>query len=183
MDEFDDYAGLFAEQGDFDIPENYNLGVSWQATPQLRLAMDYQRINYSDVNSIANASLVPFPLGSDSGPGFGWSDVDVWKFGVEYKHNPAWTYRAGYNHGDNPISSSDVTFNILAPGVVQDHVTLGFTNTLQSGDEWSMSFMYAFNEEVSGASILPVFQGGSPAGTETIEMYQWSLGVQYSWKM
>jgi long-chain fatty acid transport protein len=183
MDEFDDYAGLFAEQGDFDIPENYNLGVSWQATPQLRLAMDYQRINYSDVNSIANASMVPFPLGSDSGPGFGWSDVDVWKFGVEYKHNPAWTYRAGYNHGDNPISSSDVTFNILAPGVVQDHVTLGFTNTLQSGDEWSMSFMYAFNEEVSGASILPVFQGGSPAGTETIEMYQWSLGVQYSWKM
>jgi long-chain fatty acid transport protein len=183
MDEFDDYAGLFAEQGDFDIPENYNLGVSWQATPQLRLAMDYQRINYSDVHSIANASMVPFPLGSDSGPGFGWSDVDVWKFGVEYKHNPAWTYRAGYNHGDNPISSSDVTFNILAPGVVQDHVTLGFTNTLQSGDEWSMSFMYAFNEEVSGASILPVFQGGSPAGTETIEMYQWSLGVQYSWKM
>lgn len=183
MDEFDDYAGLFAEQGDFDIPENYNLGVSWQATPQLRLAMDYQRINYSDVNSIANASLVPFPLGADNGPGFGWSDVDVWKFGVEYKHNPAWTYRAGYNHGDNPISSSDVTFNILAPGVVQDHVTLGFTNTLQSGNEWSMSFMYAFNEEVSGASILPVFQGGAPAGTETIEMYQWALGVQYSWKM
>jgi len=183
MDEFDDYAGLFAEQGDFDIPENYNLGVSWQATPQLRLAMDYQRINYSDVNSIANASLVPFPLGSDNGPGFGWSDIDVWKLGVEYKDNPAWTYRAGYNHGDNPISSSDVTFNILAPGVVQDHVTLGFTNTLQSGDEWSMSFMYAFNEEVSGASILPAFQGGSPAGTETIEMYQWSLGVQYSWKM
>jgi hypothetical protein len=35
--EFDDYAGLFAEQGDFDIPENWNLGVSWQATPQLRL--------------------------------------------------------------------------------------------------------------------------------------------------
>ena len=183
MDEFDDYAGLFAEQGDFDIPENYNLGVSWQATPQLRLAMDYQRINYSDVNSIANASLVPFPLGSDDGPGFGWSDIDVWKLGIEYKHNQAWTYRAGYNHGDNPISSRDVTFNILAPGVVQDHVTLGLTNTLQSGDEWSMSFMYAFNQEVSGTSVLPAFAGGSPGGTETIEMYQWALGVQYSWKM
>ena len=191
MDEFDDYAGLFAEQGDFDIPENYNLGVSWQATPQLRLAMDYQRINYSGVDSIANPSSnlfncindPSFCLGGDNGPGFGWSDIDVWKLGIEYKHNQAWTYRAGYNHGDNPISSSDVTFNILAPGVVQDHVTLGFTNTLQSGDEWSMGFMYAFNEEVSGASLLPALQGGSPAGTETIEMYQWSLGVQYSWKM
>jgi long-chain fatty acid transport protein len=76
-----------------------------------------------------------------------------------------------------------MSFNILAPGVVQDHVTLGLTNTLQSGNEWSMSFMYAFNEEVSGTSVLPAFAGGVPGGTETIEMYQWALGVQYSWKM
>lgn len=27
FEEFDEYAGLFAEQGGFDIPENYNLGV------------------------------------------------------------------------------------------------------------------------------------------------------------
>ena len=31
MDKFDKYKGLFAEQGDFDIPENFNLGVAWKA--------------------------------------------------------------------------------------------------------------------------------------------------------
>ncbi|MFO7543559.1 MAG: outer membrane protein transport protein, partial [Thiobacillus sp.] len=120
FEEFDKYKGLFAEQGDFDIPENYNLGVAWQATPQVKLALDYQRINYSGVNSINNPSLVMAPLGADNGPGFGWSDVDAWKLGVEYKYSPKLVLRAGYNHGDNPISSSDVTFNILAPGVVKD---------------------------------------------------------------
>lgn len=184
FDEFDEYAGLFAEQGGFDIPENYNLGVAWQATPVLKLALDYQRISYSDVNSINNPSLVPFPLGADNGPGFGWQDIDVWKLGAEYKYSQQLTLRAGWNHGDNPISASDVTFNILAPGVIEDHVTVGFTYTLASGNELTMSYMHGFSNDVSGASILPVF-GGAPApmGTETIEMDQNALGIQYSWKM
>jgi long-chain fatty acid transport protein len=181
--EFDEYAGLFAEQGGFDIPENYNLGVAWQATPAVKLALDYQRISYSDVNSIANQSLVPFPLGADNGPGFGWEDIDVWKLGAEYKYSQQLTLRAGWNHGDNPITPANVTFNILAPGVIEDHLTLGFTYTMASGDELTMSYMHGFSSDVSGASILPAFMGGAPAGTETIEMDQNALGIQYSWKM
>jgi len=181
--EFDEYAGLFAEQGGFDIPENYNLGVAWQATPEFKLALDYQRINYSGVNSIANQSLVPFPLGADNGPGFGWEDIDVWKLGAEYIVNQQLTLRAGYNHGDNPITAANVTFNIIAPGVIEDHLTVGFTYTLASGDELTMSYVHAFSNDVSGASILPAFMGGAPAGTETIEMDQNLLGIQYSWKM
>jgi long-chain fatty acid transport protein len=183
FEEFEEYAGLFAEQGDFDIPENYNLGVAWQATPAFKLALDYQRINYSDINSIANASLVPFLLGADNGPGFGWQDIDVWKLGAEYKYSQQLTLRAGWSHGDNPITPADVTFNILAPGVIEDHLTLGFTYTLASGNELTMSYMHGFSSDVSGASILPAFMGGAPAGTETIEMDQNALGIQYSWKM
>jgi long-chain fatty acid transport protein len=186
FEEFDKYKGLFAEQGDFDIPENYNLGVAWQATPVVKLALDYQRINYSGVKSINNPSLVMAPMGADNGPGFGWTDIDVWKLGVEYKHSQQMTLRAGYNHGDNPIGSSDVTFNILAPGVIKDHVTLGFTYTVASGNELTMSYMHGFKNDVNGASILPVmFSGGMapPAGNEKIEMYQNAIGIQYSWKM
>ena len=79
-----------------------------------------------------------------------------------------------------------MTFNILAPGVIEDHLTVGFTYTLASGDEVSMSYMHGFSSDVSGASILPVlFSGGTqpPSGVETIEMDQNLLGIQYSWKM
>ena len=183
FDEFSKYAGLFAEQGGFDIPENYNLGVAWQATPAVKLALDYQRINYSKVNSVGNASanslLGVAPLGADNGSGFGWDDVGVWKLGMEYKYSQQLTLRAGYSHNDNPISGSDmgeVMFNILAPAVNTDHASLGFTYTLASGNEVTMAYTHAFDNKVSGAD--PFFMG-----TDTIKMYQNSLGIQYSWKM
>lgn len=191
FEEFDKYRGLFAEGGDFDIPENYNLGLAWQASPQLLIALDYQRINYSKEGPIANASSnlalcaggsPAHCLGGPLGAGFGWQDVDVWKLGVEYKHSKALTLRAGYNHGDNPIRSSDVTFNILAPGVVKDHVTLGMTYALASGNELTVSYMHAFKKDVTGTSLLAGF-GAPPTTTETIKMHQNSLGVAYSWKM
>lgn len=179
MEEFDKYRGLFAEQGDFDIPSTWSLGIAVQATPEVKLALDYQRINYSDVKAIANPSsnvLLPAPFGADNGPGFGWQDVDVWKLGVEYAYSKNLTLRAGWNHGDNPIRPADVTFNILAPGLVKDHLTLGFTYTLPSGSELTMAYMHAFEESVTGANLLgPV--------TDTIKMYQNSIGVAYSWKM
>lgn len=179
FEEFDKYRGLFAEQGDFDIPENFNLGVAWQATPSVKLALDYQRINYSDVKAINNPSTSG-SLGNDNGPGFGWEDIDVWKLGMEYKYSSNLTLRAGYSHGDQPIQSRDVTFNILAPAVIKDHVTLGFTYTLASGNEVTMSYMHAFKNDVTGAPNTSYFPAG---GTEKIEMYQNSLGIQYSWKM
>jgi long-chain fatty acid transport protein len=40
MDQFDDYAGLFADAGSFDIPESHGAGVSWQATAAFTVAAD-----------------------------------------------------------------------------------------------------------------------------------------------
>jgi long-chain fatty acid transport protein len=203
FEEFDDYKGLFAEGGDFDIPENWNLGLAWQATPSLLIGLDYQRINYSGVDSVSNPSdnffgcvfpnglfVQPFGvdpmgggnagnsycLGGNNGSGFGWDDINIWKIGAEYKYSKQWTFRAGYSHTDNPISKADAEFNILAPAVIQDHVTVGFTYTLASGDEVTMAYMHGFENDVKGPSL---FFGGQ----DKIEMYQNSLGIQYSWKM
>ena len=183
MTKFGKYSGLFADGGLFDIPENYSVGFAWKATPGLTLAADYQRINYGGVSSIGNPSTNHAQLGAAGGPGFGWKDINVWKLGGEYRYDKQWTFRAGYNHCDNPIQSRDVTFNILAPGVIEDHLTLGATYTMPSGGELTLAYMHAFQNSVSGASILPVFSGGSPSGTETIKMYENSIGISYGWKM
>jgi long-chain fatty acid transport protein len=105
--------------------------------------------------------------------------MDVWKLGAEYKYNQQLTLRAGYSHADQPIPSSDVTFNSIAPAVVEDHVTLGFTYTLASGNELTMAYMHAFKNDVTG----PVNMYFPVGGTDKIQMYQNSLGIQYSWKM
>jgi long-chain fatty acid transport protein len=189
MDNFDKYKGLFAQSGGFDIPSNWSLGVAFRPTPAWLVALDYERINYSDVDSVHNRSNLILQcaggnqsncLGGANGAGFGWQSINVWRLGVQYEINPQWTVRAGYNHSDNPIQSQDVTFNILAPGVMQDHVTLGATWAWDRQNEITGAFMYAFQNDVSGASLFnSFFPPGAANMQEKIQMYEWSLGVQY----
>ena len=184
MSKFDKYKGLFAEGGDFDIPSTYGLGIAVKATPQLTVAADVQRINYSDVNSVGNLSLSNLfagnQLGSDNGPGFGWRDVTVVKLGASYAYNDSLTVRAGYNHSTQPIRSSETLFNILAPGVVQDHVTLGATYELPNKSELSFAYMHAFEENVNGSGSIPA---GFGSGEANLKMYQDSLGIAYGWQL
>jgi long-chain fatty acid transport protein len=181
MSKFDKYKGLFAEQGDFDIPSSYGVGIAVKATPQLTIAADVQRINYSDIASIGNVSLPKLGngLGSDNGAGFGWRDITATKLGASYAYSDALTLRAGYNHSTQPVRQTDTLFNILAPGVVQDHATLGATYVLPNKAELSFSYTHAFKENVNGNGSLQGFGGGEA----NLKMYQDSLGIAYGWQL
>ena len=186
MGKFDKYKELFAEQGGFDLPENWNVGIAVKAAPALTVALDYQQINYSGVNSVGNPSTnlgatISGTLGPSNGRGFGWGDAHVWKLGAEYAVNSALTVRAGYSHTDNPIQGRDVTFNILAPGVIQDHYTLGFTYGVAKDAEVTVAYMHAAENSVSGSSLFNTWTGNT-SGNETIKMYQDSLGIAYGMK-
>ncbi len=186
MDKFDKYKDLFAGEGYFDLPESFALGIAVKANPKWTIAADYQRIDYSGIKSIANPSTngglaIGGTLGCDTCRGFGWSSVNVFKLGAEYQYNPNLILRAGYNHTDNPIQERDVTFNMIAPGVVQDHVTLGFTYNLSKESELTMAYMHAFRNSVSGPSLFNNWLGDN--ATDKIQMYQNSLGIAYSMKL
>lgn len=182
MTEFDDYAGLFAEQGDFDVPSNFGIGVAWQATPDLLVAADVMRINYSEVNSIGNSInnfARPAFLGDSDGPGFGWDDTTVFKLGVEYKVDPKLTLRAGWNYAESPIPDNQETlFNVLAPATVEHHLTLGGTWQVNPDMAVTAAYMHAFENEIEGDAP---FGGAFPAAD--IKMYQDSFGVAVSWKL
>ncbi len=190
MGEFDKYAGLFAENGGFDIPASLTVGASFRPDDRWLIALDYQKIYYGDVAAVHNPSsriLNCFGgdagacLGGSGGAGFGWQDIDVWKLGVQYKVNDAWTVRFGYNHTDNPIRAEDVTFNILAPGVMEDHYTVGATWSIDKVSELTGMAMVATRNDVQGASLF-VPLGAPPTTSETIGMKQFMLGIAYSRK-
>ncbi|TSA22223.1 MAG: long-chain fatty acid transporter [Betaproteobacteria bacterium] len=178
MSKFDKYKGLFAEQGDFDLPANWNVGATFQPNDQLTVALDFQRIEYSGVKAVANSSgvlLTGGRLGADAGPGFGWSDMDIVKLGVEYKYSPTMTLRAGYSHTDAPMTGADVTFNILAPAVIEDHITLGMTYAMDKDSNLTVSYAHALENTITGNYLLG-------AGTGNIKMSQNSIGIAYSKK-
>jgi long-chain fatty acid transport protein len=182
MGEFDKYKGLFAEQGGFDIPSHYSVGVAFTPTPALTIAVDFERINYSDVKAVNNPSQVQAQLGADNGPGFGWQDIDVFKLGAAWRVSDALTLRAGYNKGENPITPADVTFNILAPGVMKDHYTAGFTWALDKQSEITGALMIARRQSVSGSSLFNGVFGPGAGGSETIGMKQSSIGIAWGRK-
>lgn len=173
MSKFDKYAGLFENGGDFDIPASVTAGIAWAARPDLNVMLDYQRIFYSGVGAIGNAGNAG-PLGAPGGAGFGWDDVDVVKLGVEWKQSDKMTWRAGYAHVSNPIGPEDVTLNIIAPGVVQDHISLGGSYRPDDRNRIDFAVVHAFNNSVTGPETTP---GGPTPGSISIDMNQLELSV------
>jgi long-chain fatty acid transport protein len=179
MSKFKKYAGLFANGGEFDIPASATLGVAWDATPDVTLMMDYQRIWYSKVPAVAN----PFPngsaLGAPNGPGFGWKDVNVIKLGAAWKSSPKMTWRFGYAYSTNPVPSSQVTLNILAPGIVKSHFSAGGSWQMNPADRLDFAVEYVPKSSVSGGEVTP--QGPTP-GTIKLSMSQFALAAGWTHK-
>lgn len=162
MTKLDKYRGLFAEQGDFDVPENYGIGIAIKPVKNLVIAADVLRINYNDVASIGNRGPGTDPdgvdgglggipalddgpaylLGADQGMGFGWNNMTVYKLGVQYGVNNRLQVRGGYNYGKSPIPDDQVTFNMLAPATVERHYSVGFTYRANDTLEVTGTYMY-----------------------------------------
>lgn len=180
MSSFDAYCGLFAEEGSFDIPTSASLGVAYKVTEPVTVTADYQRIHYSDVASVGNTllpNLMSAPLGADGGAGFGWQDIDVYKLGVQWKASENWIWRAGYSKSDQPVPESEVLFNILAPGVIEDHYTFGFSKAMpRSPGRFNVALMYAPAKTVRGANPLEV-----PGGQQIeLKMQEYEIEFGYS---
>ena len=180
---FDKYKGLFADGGRFDVPENYGIGLAFEVNPEWTVAADVQTIRYSQVSSVGNPVASLFngskPLGSANGPGFGWRDLTVLKLGVNHQYSKDLVLRAGVSVGDQPVPSSETFFNILAPGVVQNHLSLGATWTTSSGGEWSGFYARAFGQSVAGANSISPGYGG---GNANLHLQEDLIGVSYGWK-
>jgi long-chain fatty acid transport protein len=190
MNKFDDYADLFAQQGDLDIPADLKIGLTFRANENVALSFDIEHIWYSDIDSIANTIQVLFNcpsiagaegvfsncLGGDDGAGFGWDDMTVYKAGVAWKAGEDWTWRFGYSYGKQPIDNSQMSFNILAPGVMESHITTGFTLSRVKNREWNFSLMYAPSNKVTGP------QNFDPTQNVSFKMYQWEAELSYGWR-
>jgi long-chain fatty acid transport protein len=180
MTEFEDYKGLFAEGGDFDIPPVLDLGFAYDFTPDWTFSFNYQYIWYEDVKALGNAAdavLSAGALGGDDGLGFGWSNPNVYKFGLRWKYSPDLTLRMGYSHADQVVPGSQALFNVLAPAVVQDHYTFGFSKKLSNNNEFLMSFMYAPEKKVYGTNPNTGPQTGN------LYMSQWDVEVSWVFKL
>ena len=177
MQEFNSYKGLFAEQGGFDLPSSLQIGAAYKITSNNQLVFDWQKINYSEVNSIANPidNLMSAPLGGDAGAGFGWDDMTIYKLGYQWQRTAKQKIRFGISYTEQPIPSSHVLLNILASGVQEWHFTTGFSHSISNTVQLNAMAFYSPAKKVSGANYL------APNQQISIEMEQSGLGVSVVW--
>jgi long-chain fatty acid transport protein len=104
----------------------------------------------------------------------------VIKLGASYALSDSVTLRAGVSKSQQPVPSSQTFFNILAPGVIETHLTAGVSWKLANRNEISVAWLHAFNYTVNGTgSIPPVFGGGEA----NISLVEDSLAVSFSHRL
>ena len=183
MQEFDKYKGLFAE-GSFDIPANYSIGVAIRPNVDWIIALDIQRVEFSEVKALGNSvlnSLSPSapPIGSDSGSAFGWQRNQTnYKLGATYIASSQLTLRAGYAYGERP-NDNDInatSFSLLTPNPIHQ-ASIGLSWKSEQGDELHLGFEHYFKETYRGPSAL------FPGATESVTPYVNAFHIAYTWAL
>ncbi len=183
MTKFDKYRGLFAEQGNLDIPANLQVGLAWQATDRLKVMLDYRHIFYDGVKAIGSSSVFNGVdlFGTDDGPGFGWQDANTIKFGLEYQWSDDLVLRAGYAYiWPNPVPATETAINIISPGVIRHEFTGGGTWRYDAHNDIDFAFMIAPESSQSGA-VPPIYNNGTVGGTSKLSMYQFEVSIGWTY--
>ncbi len=210
MSKFDKYRGLFARDGEFDIPENYVVGIAVRPTKKLTVAFDAQRILYSDVPAVGNrhptTSIQDFctrPIGTPQefcGPGvesqpvtralgapdsfgFGWRDQTAYKLGASYQLNKRWIVRSGINYGESPVPDDQLLFNLLAPAITERHAALGFSYLPSKSTEVNFSYVHAFkHSQICAAPECKTILTQGEGSYVAAQLYYHALGVSFALK-
>lgn len=173
--DFDKYKGLFAEHGNFNVPPEVTVGVTFRPLPTLDVSLEYQHIFYGDVKSIANSGTQGGQFGNSNGSGFGWKDMNVVRLGVQWKVQEQLVLRTGFSHATDFTNAQNALFNILAPATVKDHLSFGAGYDITPSWTVGAAYVHAFSSALSGYNQF------DPSQTIKLHMAQdeATVGVRY----
>ena len=155
---------------DLDFPQQAAIGIALRASEALTLSADLKWINWSDT---MDKLSVQGPDGFDFAMDPGWDDQVVYALGAAYQLNDRLALRVGFNYAESPIDENNAASNLILPGIVEDHYTLGVDYIFT---QWEIAFhyMYAPKNTIRAANGFP--------GTE-ISLKEQSIGINlgYHW--
>ncbi len=145
MDPFAGYHGVFSDQGDFDIPANASLGVSYALNPMFGVDVGVQRVMYSTITPFTSASLPRSflaLLGDGASPIFAWRDLTVYSVGWTMHANEVGNVELRYTTRQQPMPTSMLLEHALSSDTANDMVSLGWSRAV--GDNSHMSFAASY---------------------------------------
>jgi long-chain fatty acid transport protein len=123
------------------IPEMFSWGVAYKGLPKTLIDVDLRYIDY------ANTSLFGTKVVDG---GLGWRSIFVVALGAQYQATDRLTIRGGYLYNMNPIRDTATLFNVQAPGIIQNTLTLGTSYQVNDNVTLSLAWMHGFRNAIQG---------------------------------
>ncbi|MBZ0106492.1 MAG: outer membrane protein transport protein [Sulfuricella denitrificans] len=145
---------------DFQWPETYGFGFSYQVSDRLMIAADYKRISWAKVMKNFHMVFTSADMGGlslDMKLPQEWKDQDVWMMGFAYQATDALTLRAGVNIADNPVP--DALMHPLFPAIVRNHYTAGLGYQISKASSIDFAYSHAPEVSVTNSSGITVSHG------------------------
>lgn len=190
MTRLDKYSGILADHGRFDVPATMQAGLAYDILPNLTVMADWRHIFYSMQPALGNNSnpVLRNTMGSATGPGFDWTDVDSGAIGAEWRYSPTLTLRTGYHYSTNPLRWRSVTVNVLSPIINRHQAAVGANYAFTKNSSLDFAFVYAFKNSFTGVEWIPQqarlpFGAANPLATITpwVQAWEMTLGYNYKW--
>ena len=167
------------------FPHHVAWGVSWSPSTDWRLAAQAEWIGWANAFDtlpvrLANGSnpAVNAVVGStsiaDDVP-LGWDDSWVFRVGAEYHLSDAWTLRAGYVHGQSPVSTAFLTPMTAA---LMEHTLaagLGYTR-----GRWTLDAAYQYDLPASRSVGVSALRSGEYSNSRVeVDVHTLALTARY----
>lgn len=124
----------------FALPREVAIGAAFKPNEDWLLSAKVNWINWADaINDITTSASDPNnPTAPQSivivSPQ-NWHNQIVYALGAAYAYDDATTFYAGFNHGKNPMPEKNS--NPLLAAILEDHITLGFSQKLN--ETWKLT--------------------------------------------
>jgi long-chain fatty acid transport protein len=172
-------------------PQTFGFGVAYEPILNtLFLEANVKWLNWADAEGYKT---------------FGWDDQWVFNIGAQYKPIPKLALRAGYNYGENPVSTHSwddrngpvnvqgksvprTQYEILRiagfPAIVQSHITAGMGYQLTKSVSIDFAYMHAFEETIKETGTVCFDATCSVSGPGSVEasLYEDSVEFGITWR-
>jgi long-chain fatty acid transport protein len=149
------------------FPQSIGAGIAFHAAPNLRLSAEAEWINWSAAFdnmtlSLSNGSNVNINTMMGNAGTFEilfpmkWKDSYNIRFGGEYDLSAAFTIRAGYSYGSNPVPEE--TLFPVFPAIVENHVMAGASVKVAGPVSIHVAYEMALNKKQTAAAASTVAQ-------------------------
>lgn len=146
MQAFQNYRGVYADPGDFDVPAIASAGLEWTPLARHRLGFNVQRVMYSDTAAFTSASLPRrflSVLGDRDTSYFEWQDLTVYGLDWTYLATPRDAFTLRYATQTQPLPNDAALRAALAADITDHNYAFEYVRDLERWGSLSLAASYA----------------------------------------